>query len=63
MHWAYGGRQRQRQLMLLDEYLLSEPGYGPEGSQIQLNMSGRKGRKEALQKKKATHYEAMTNDT
>ena len=28
----------------------SEPGYGPEDSQIQLNMSGRKGRKEALQK-------------
>ena len=28
----------------------SEPGYGPEDSHIQLNMSGSKGRKEALQK-------------
>ena len=28
----------------------SGPGYGPEDSQIQLDMNGRKGRKEALQK-------------
>ena len=28
----------------------SGPGYGPEDSQIQLDMNGRKGRKEVLQK-------------
>ena len=57
MHWAYGGGQRQRQLLVIIDIYYSGPGYGPEGSHIQINMvcsivrkEGRKeGRKEALQ--------------
>ena len=41
---GYGGGQRQRQLMLINDVYCSGPGYGPEDSHIQLR------RKEALQK-------------
>ena len=50
MHWAYGGRQRQRQWMLMNDVYYSGPGYGPEDSHIQVDMVCNKGRKEALQK-------------
>ena len=42
MHWAYGGRQRQRQLMLINDVYCSGPGYDPEDSNIQLRKEGRK---------------------
>ena len=40
MCWAYGGGQRQRQLMLINDVYCSGPGYGPEDSHIQLRKEG-----------------------
>ena len=50
MRWAYGGGQRQRQWMLINDVYCSGPGYGPEDSHTQIDMVRSKGRKEALQK-------------
>ena len=38
MHWAYGGGQRQRQLLMIIDIYYSGPGYGPEDSHVQINM-------------------------
>ena len=46
MCWAYGGRQRQRQWMLINDVYCSGPGYGPEDSHIQIDMACSKGREE-----------------
>ena len=50
MCWAYGGRQRQRQWMLMNDVYYSGPGYGPEDSHIQINMVCSNGRKEERKK-------------